>query len=134
MRVTRGVRRILTEDAEQAAHLGQGVSCRLADGLEVRAALLRKALGREARALGLHGDRRDVVRDDVVQVARNASALLHRCPVLKRVDHRFPCLVPFGERLTALATRITERLCRHDDHEQQHAGEPGPSPENGSIA
>ena len=64
------------------------------------------------------------MRDNVVQVARDASALLHRGPVLKRVDHRFPCLVPFGERLTALATRITERLCRHDDHEQQHAGEP----------
>jgi hypothetical protein len=43
-----------------------------------------------------------MVRDDVVEVAGDASALAHRGLVLQRVDHRLARLVPFGERFAAL--------------------------------
>ena len=117
--------RVLAEDAEQPAHLRQRVARGLADRLEVRAALLRQALDRQAGALGLDGDRRDVVSDDVVQVAGDACALAHRGLVLQRVDHRLPRLVALGERLAALAARVAERCRRDDDHQEQHAGEAG---------
>ena len=135
LRVARRLRlRVLAQDAEQPAHLRQRVARCLADRLEVRAGLLRQALDRQAGALGLHGDRRDVVSDDVVQVSGDACALAHRGLVLQRVDHRLPRLVALGERLAALAARVAER-CRGDDHHQeQHAGKPASAPENGSMA
>ncbi len=126
--------RVIAEDAEQPPHLGQRVARGLADRLEVRAALLGQALGRETRALGLDGDRRDVVRDDVVQVACDARALPHRRLVLEGVDHRLTRLVALGERLAALPARVAERQSRDDDHEEQDAREPASSPEKGTIA
>ena len=126
LRVARGLAvRVLAEHAEQAPHLAERVARGLADRLEVRAALLRQALGRQTRGLGLDRDRRDVVRDDVVQVAGDARALAHRRLVLQRVDHRLPRLVALGDRLAALPPRVAERLRGDDEHEEQDAREAG---------
>ena len=135
LRITRdlGVR-VLAEDAEQPAHLGQRIPRRLPDGLELRAALLGQALDREARALGLDGDRRDVVRDDVVQVARDAGALLHRGLVLQRADHasrvssRSAIASPRWRRESPSASAATTTMSSSTPEN------PAPSPENGSIA
>ena len=91
----------------------------------MRAAFLREPFGGQAGALSLDCDRRDVVGDDVVEVACDSSALAHRGLVLERVDHRLACLVPLGDDLAALPARVAKRQSRDDDHQQQDAGEPG---------
>ena len=87
--------RVLAEDAEQAAHLGRA---RRAPSAPIASKCARPSSGRPGvvrRArLGLDGDHRDVVGDNVVQLARDPSALLHRGLVLQRVDHRLPGLRP----------------------------------------
>ena len=113
--------RILAEDSEKPPHLRERVARRLADRREVRLALLGETLRREARALRLNRDRGDVVRDHVVQVTGDARPLAHRRLILERVDHRLTGLVPFGQRLASLPTRVAERERGDDDQQKQYA-------------
>ena len=117
--------RVLAENAQQPAHLGERVARRLTNRLEVGATLVWKSFGREAGALGLDRDCRHVVSDDVVEVARDPGALAHRRLVLQRIDHRLARLVALRDDLAALPARVAERQSRNHDHQQQHAGEPG---------
>ena len=65
---------------------------------------------RQAGRLGLDGDHRHVVRDDVVQLAGDARPLLHQRLVALR-------LVALGDRLAALPARVPDRE-RGDDHHE----------------
>ena len=67
--------RLGPQDAEQAAHLGQRLAARVADRAQRGGGGRRALLGARRRAVGLHDDDRQRVRDDVVQLAGDPGAL-----------------------------------------------------------
>ena len=69
---------VLAQDAEQPACLGERVARGRGDRLEAAARVGRELRRREPCRLALDGDHRQVVRDDVVQLARDRGPLLHR--------------------------------------------------------
>ena len=76
---------------------------------------------RQPGRLGLDRDHRDVVRDDVVQLARDAGPLLHDHLVALRLGHCVPRRVPLGDRLAALPARVAQDLRADREHQQEEA-------------
>ena len=75
-RERRGCRRSSLQHAEQPAHLGQRLAAGLLDRDERLPLALLLGLEQPPHRPGLHGHHRDVVRDDVVQLARDPRPLL----------------------------------------------------------
>jgi ABC-2 type transport system ATP-binding protein len=114
---------VSAQDAEQASHLGQRVAGGVADRGEALAPLGRHVRRRQARRLGLHGDHRDVVGDDVVQLAGDPRAFLRGRLLAQGVGHRPTRGVALGDRLPALPTCVAEHLGGDDEREHEDGWE-----------
>ena len=77
LRRARGRGRVGAEDAEQPAHLGQRLAARGRDRVEHGRRRVRRIDAASQRP-GLHDHQTDVVGDHVVQLARDAGALVDR--------------------------------------------------------
>ena len=114
---------VLAQHAEQPARLGQRVARRRRDRLEAAASVGGELGRRQPRRLALDRDHREMVRDDVVQLARDAGALLHRGLLAHALGHRLLRRVERGDRLRALARRLADEHRRGDEQERPDARE-----------
>ena len=114
----------VAQDAEQPSHLGQ----RRAGGVADRRQLSGSGIGKPGRGqpgcLGLHGDHRDVVGDDVVQLAGDARPLAARGVLDQRAGDR-----PAGPRrctsASACARPRDARPAAAGAQRRQHDGQDG---------
>ena len=92
-----------------------------------RAAGVVRELGRrEPRRLALHRDHREMVRDDVVQLAGDAGALLHRGLLADALGHRLLRRVERGDRSPcACAIDSPTSIAVAARSKRPHAREPG---------
>ena len=108
-------RRVLVDaaqHAERGAHLAQQFAAGPLDGGQRRAGLLGVVVHQVQRHPGLHVDQRDVVAEDVVQVAGEPEPLLACPPALGLLPHRRVLREPLPVGPPQLARR-------------GHGGEPG---------
>jgi hypothetical protein len=108
---------VLAGHPQQAAQLAERVSGGISDRFEALLALFRQARGAQTGGLGLDGDHRHVVGNDVVQLTGDAGALLHQRLVALR-------LIPLGNCPASLPACVAERQRGDDDNQQKQAGEP----------
>jgi hypothetical protein len=88
LRLARRVRvRVLPQDTEESAHLGQRRPRGVADGEQLAGAVGGHARRGEPGGLGLHCDHRDVVRHDVVELAGDAGPLTASLVLEERSGH-----------------------------------------------
>ena len=113
--------RILTQDAEQSAHLDECVASSVADRQQPFGSGGWKSGNGQPSCFGLDGDHRDVVRDHVVQFTRDASPLPSSRVLYKGVGdvvvHRavFSCLTPCPQGDTSDRSRGCERGQHHGE-------------------
>ena len=115
---------VLAQHAEQSPRLRERVAGRHGDRLEPAAGVRREPWRRQSRGLALHRDHGEVVGDDVVQLAGDPGALLHRG--LLALAHRHP-LLRRGERVDDLRPpprRLADDHRSDDEEEGHHAREP----------
>ena len=88
----------LAQDAQHAPHVTQRLTARPGDHVERRPRLLRPPVDGTAAATGLDHDHAHVVRDDVVQLARDALSFLDDRPTRPCLPLAFLALRPLLER------------------------------------
>ena len=91
------------------------------DRLEAAARVGGELRRREPRGLALDGDHRQVVRHDVVQLARDPRSLLHRGLLAHALCHRLLRRVELGDHLRALARRLCQEHCSCNEEKWRHA-------------
>ena len=99
----------LAQRVEHAAQLGQGVAAGMLDRLQRRARLLGPVVEQVQGRARLHVDQRDVVRQHVVEVARDREALLAAAASDVRLAR------PLG--LGLVRAPDADGLGRRDEHE-----------------
>ena len=112
---------VLAQNAEQPARLGERVARGRGDRLEATASVGRQLRRREPCRLALDGDHRQVMRDDVVQLARDRGSFLHRRLLADALLHRRLRLVERGHRLRPLAIRLAGEHGGDDEQERPDA-------------
>ena len=112
---------VVAQHAEQPAHLGERLAAGRRHGLHRRRRLLGRALGREDRAVGERDHDRQVVRDDVVHLARDARALGRRGDqallVALELESR-GAILERGEQRPAVADARSEHAGRDRERRQ----------------
>ena len=128
-RQRRAARVLRAQDAEQAAHLREGVPPGVPDRAQRLGGGLRALPGGRRRTVRLHDDHRERVRDDVVQLTRDPRALDRRADrgLLVALERQQPvALLERGELGTARAPPGAERRRQqHRDHGRRGDLQPG---------
>ncbi len=108
---------VLAQNSQQTAGLGERIARGRRDRLESSTSVGRQLRRGQASGLALDGDHREVMRNDVVQLARNPRPLLHRGLLAHAFRHRLLRCVERGDYLRALASGLGEEY--RGDHEQE---------------
>ncbi len=119
LRCVQRVRVLGAQHAQHPAQLGERLQRVLPDAGEVLLQLVRRVLDEEGGDLGLDGDHRHVVRHHVVQLARDAAALLQQGPPGPLLGGERGLLGELGAGLSAAPQGDAE----DDDDREQDDGE-----------
>jgi hypothetical protein len=113
-----GVLPVGTQDAEQAAHLGQRLAAGGLDRAEHADRGVGVAVEHAARRAGLHDHDRDRVRDDVVQLARDTDALArHRVALGALAVELLGARPQLGGQVRAAAAEAPQRPAAREEHD-----------------
>ena len=99
---------VVAQDSQQPARLGERLPRGGGNRLEAAAGVRGKLRRGQPCSLALDRDHRQMMRDDVMQLAGDAGALLHHRPCANALRHRLLGRVEGCDRLAALAHRLAD--------------------------